>query len=80
MFNLDINQFECSICLSNIEDDNNIITKTCKHIFHKKCFEKHIKTTKRNIYECPKCINPLNKNSDIRKINKILNTNNTTHM
>jgi hypothetical protein len=42
---------ECSICLLDFEEDDDIVDLTCTHIFHKNCIIEwcHVKA------ECPNC-------------------------
>ncbi|CDY27877.1 BnaA07g04670D [Brassica napus] len=47
---------ECSVCLSNFEEDSEINKLKCGHLFHKTCLEKWIDYW--NI-TCPLCRTPL---------------------
>jgi hypothetical protein len=53
------NHKECSICLNDYEDDDNIIVlKKCYHYFHDTCFQEAFKLRK----NCSLCRKKLNKN------------------
>ena len=43
---------QCSICLENYTDNENIIQLKCTHIFHQECIMKWFQTNQKN---CPLC-------------------------
>ena len=57
-------QKTCSICLSNIIDNNNKITTVCGHVYHSDCFIEFILKTKSNVFYCPMCRHLLYDNSN----------------
>ena len=47
---------DCTICLENFEDSDDILLTNCKHLFHKKCAEKWL--TNYSV-KCPICKNKI---------------------
>jgi hypothetical protein len=47
-----MNNNECSICFSKIEDDNNMTITECNHKFHSKCL---MDSLAHGMYNCPLC-------------------------
>jgi len=45
----------CSICLNDYEDDDELRTLPCKHLFHSKCIDRWLA----NHSTCPLCIQPV---------------------
>ena len=54
----DIEPVSCSICLGDVEKDNEYYKIKCNHIFHKKCLEKWLEEYN---YLCPVCRTELGK-------------------
>ena len=42
----------CSICMEQIEKNNDIIKLPCKHLFHEECIKSHLLNYD---YKCPLC-------------------------
>lgn len=51
-FNIPSQDCECSICIDNFKEDQDIIKLQCTHIFHVKCIKSHL-TSYNN--KCPLC-------------------------
>ena len=47
---MDGNLIECSICLNNIQANDNIIILNCEHSYHKNCLEQWFKKVKLVLY------------------------------
>jgi hypothetical protein len=52
-------QKECVICLNNFEENENVITLPCLHIFHSKCIKDWLRN---GSPECPICKTTVNSN------------------
>jgi hypothetical protein len=54
-YNVESTIKECSICLVDFEENDDIANLTCKHIFHKTCIEEWSNRKA----ECPNCREPI---------------------
>ena len=54
-YNVESSIKECSICLVDFEENDDIANLTCKHIFHKNCI---VEWSNRKA-ECPNCREPI---------------------
>jgi len=48
-------QTDCSICLEEFKEEENLVMFACKHIFHKKCIEDWVKANIQHSVKCPIC-------------------------
>lgn len=46
---------DCSICLEDFKEGDNVITLQCKHIFHENCLTNWFIKKNTNKIECPIC-------------------------
>jgi hypothetical protein len=64
----------CSICLINIENDNELIQLRCSHFFHCTCIDEWLQSKKFMSNQCPICRDYIVKRSQTN--NPIIHTRN----
>ena len=66
------NEYQCGICLDNLEITNNFMITQCGHAFHSSCC---LAWTFRGNFNCPLCVQALTDKKTINDYNRINNQN-----